>query len=321
MEEVLLRVENLKKYFPLRRGIFSGSQGFVYAVDGVSFELNRGGTLGIVGESGSGKTTLAKAILHLIKPTEGAIYFEGEDIGHLPNEAFRVLRRHMQMIFQDPYGSLDPRMKIAEIVGEGLIIHKIAKGKEWEERVATLLEKVGLSSDVMKRFPHELSGGQRQRIAIARAIALHPKLIIGDEPLSALDVSIQAQVINLLEDLQAELNLSYLIIAHDLSVVEHMCDRVVVMYLGKIVEKAGRKDFYESPRHPYSQSLLNSVPLPDPDLPKRRILLEGDIPSPINPPPGCRFHTRCPERKALCQEQEPDLKNAGDNHWVACHLR
>ena len=321
MDEVLLKVENLKKHFPLQRGFFSGRQGFVYAVDGVSFELKRRETLGIVGESGSGKSTLAKAILQLIQPTAGKVFFEGKDIGQLSHETFRSLRKDMQMIFQDPYGSLNPKMRVGEIVGEGLVIHEMTRRKEREERVKVLLERVGLSADMMKRYPHELSGGQRQRVAVARAIALHPKLVIGDEPLSALDVSIQAQVINLLEDLQEELNLSYLLIAHDLSVVEHMCDRVMVMYLGKIVEKADRREFYQVPLHPYSQSLLSSVPVPDPDIPKNRIILKGDIPSPIHPPPGCRFHTRCPEKKSSCEEQEPVLKETGEGHWVACHLR
>jgi oligopeptide transport system ATP-binding protein len=321
MDEYLLKVENLKKYFPLQKGFLSARRGYVYAVDGVSFELKRGETLGIVGESGSGKSTLAKALLHLIQPTGGAVFWEGTDISHLSYDALRVLRRDMQMIFQDPYGSLDPRMKVGDIVGEGLIIHKMARGKEREERVVALLEKVGLLPDVMKRFPHELSGGQRQRVAIARAIALRPKLVVGDEPLSALDVSIQAQIVNLLEDLQKELHLSYLIISHDLSVIEHMCNKVAVMYLGKIVEEGSREEFYESPLHPYSRSLLASVPVPDPDIPKRRMVLKGDIPSPINPPSGCRFHPRCPEKIDLCQAKEPVPRNKGGSHWVACHVR
>ena len=320
-DELLLKVENLKMYFPLQKGFMSARKGFVYAVDGVSFELKRGETLGIVGESGSGKSTLAKALLHLIEPTEGTVLFEGKDISHLSYEAFRSLRRDMQMIFQDPYGSLDPRMKIGDIVGEGLIIHGLAKGRALEERVIALLERVGLLPDAMKRFPHELSGGQRQRVAVARAVALHPKLVIGDEPLSALDVSIQAQIVNLLEDLQKELHLSYLIISHDLSVIEHMCDKVAVMYLGKIVEEGGREEFYRSPLHPYSQSLLTSVPLLDPDIPKKRVVLSGDIPSPINPPSGCRFHPRCPEKIDLCQNQEPVFRSVGERHRVACHVR
>ena len=320
-DEILLKVENLKKYFPLRKGLLSGRKGYVYAVDGVSFELKRGETLGIVGESGSGKSTLAKALLRLIEPTEGTVLFEGKDISRLPYESFRSLKKDMQMIFQDPYGSLDPRMRVGDIVGEGLIIHGLAKGKDREERVAALLHKVGLLPDVMKRFPHELSGGQRQRVAIGRAIALHPKLVVGDEPLSALDVSIQAQIVNLLQDLQGELNLSYLIISHDLSVIEHMCSQVMVMYLGKVVEEGGRDAFYESPLHPYSQSLLSSVPIPDPDISKRKIILQGDIPSPIHPPAGCRFHPRCPEKVDLCEDQEPILKTKGESHRVACHLR
>jgi oligopeptide transport system ATP-binding protein len=319
--EPLLKVENLKKYFPLGKGFLSAQKGYVYAVDGVSFELDRGETLGIVGESGSGKTTLAKALLHLIRPTGGRVLLEGKDIGQLSAEALRVLRRDMQMIFQDPYGSLDPRMRAGEIVGEGLIIHDVASGREREERVMALLGKVGLLPDVMKSFPHELSGGQRQRVAIARAIALQPKLVIGDEPLSALDVSIQAQIVNLMENLQKELHLSYLIISHDLSVIEHMCNKVAVMYLGKIVEEGSREEFYEFPLHPYSQSLLSLVPVLDPDFPKKRIPLKGDIPSPIDPPPGCRFHPRCPEKADCCQEQEPVLRNRGGRHWVACHAR
>lgn len=320
-DEILLKVENLKKYFPLQKGLLSARKGYVYAVDGVSFELRKGETLGIVGESGSGKSTLAKALLRLIEPTEGTVFFEGKDISRLPYEEFRSLKRDMQMIFQDPYGSLDPRMKVGGIVGEGLIIHGLAKGKEKEERVAALLERVGLLPDVMKRFPHELSGGQRQRVAIGRAIALHPKLVVGDEPLSALDVSIQAQIVNLLEDLQKELNLSYLIISHDLSVIEHMCSQVMVMYLGKIVEEGSRDEFYGLPLHPYSQSLLSSVPIPDPDMKRRKIILQGDIPSPIHPPPGCRFHPRCPEKTGLCEDQEPILESKGESHRVACHLR
>lgn len=321
MEEVLLKVENLKKYFPLRRGMFSKHRTYICAVDGVSFELKEGEILGIVGESGSGKTTLAKAVLRLIEPTEGTIQFEGKDIRCISSQELSSMRRHMQMIFQDPYASLNPRMTIGEIVGEALLIHGIAKGKKLEERVGSLLEKVGLTADGMKRYPHELSGGQRQRVGIARAIGLEPKLIIGDEPLSALDVSIQAQIINLLQDLQAELNLSYILIAHDLSVVEHMCNRVAIMYLGKIVEMTTREVFYESPSHPYSQSLLSAVPVPDPDIPRKPILLKGDIPSPINPPAGCRFHTRCPEKGSLCKEKEPVLRCLDGTTWVACHLR
>jgi oligopeptide transport system ATP-binding protein len=321
MNDTLLKVENLKKHFPLQKGFLSARKGFVYAVDGVSFELARGETLGIVGESGSGKSTLAKAVLHLIHPTEGTVRFDGKDISRLSCEALRALRRDMQMIFQDPYGSLDPRMKIGQIVGEGLIIHGLARGKELEGRVAALLEKVGLLADAMKRFPHELSGGQRQRVAVARAIASHPKLVIGDEPLSALDVSIQAQIINLLEDLQKELNLSYLIISHDLSVIEHMCSKVAVMYLGRIVEEGSREEFYRDPLHPYSQSLLASVPVPDPDIPKKKVALEGDIPSPIHPPSGCHFHPRCPEETDLCRTQAPLLRSISGSRRVACHMR
>jgi oligopeptide transport system ATP-binding protein len=318
---VLLRVENLKKYFPVRHGLFSKHGDYVYAVDGVSLELRKGEILGIVGESGSGKTTLGKAVLRLIEPTDGTILFEGKDVRSASQVELNLLRRQMQMIFQDPYASLNPRMTNGAIIGEGLFVHGFAKGHELEETVTYLLEKVGLAADISKRYPHELSGGQRQRVGIARAISMKPRLVVGDEPLSALDVSIQAQVINLLLDLQAELDLSYILIAHDLSVVEHMCDRVAIMYLGKIVEMADRDTFYELPLHPYSQSLLGAVPVPDPDIPRNRVLLKGDIPSPIHPPPGCRFHTRCPEKKDICQEQEPVLRNKGKATWVACHLR
>ena len=319
--DILLKVNNLKKYFPLGKGLLSNRRGHVHAVDDVSFSVKSGETLGIVGESGSGKSTLGKALLRLIEPTAGAIFFAGKDITHLPYREFRSLKRDMQMIFQDPYGSLNPRMKVGEIVGEGLIIHNRAKGKARNEQVAALLRKVGLLPDVMKRFPHELSGGQRQRVAIGRAIALHPKLVVGDEPVSALDVSIQAQIVNLLEDLQEELNLSYVIISHDLSVVEHMCDNVLVMYLGKVVEEGSRDEFYASPLHPYSQFLLSSVPVPDPDIARQKLILQGDIPSPIHPPPGCRFHPRCPEKIKRCESEEPVLKKSSRGHRVACHLR
>jgi oligopeptide transport system ATP-binding protein len=319
MAQPLLQVKNLKKYFPIKGGILSKTVGHVQAVDDISFDLYPGETVGLVGESGCGKSTAAQTILRLIEPTGGEVFFEGQDILKLGKKPMRALRRQMQIIFQDPYASLNPRMTVASIVGEPLEIHKIAKGRAKEERVANILEKVGLRPEHMRRYPHEFSGGQRQRIGIARALALNPKLIIGDEPVSALDVSIQAQVINLLEDLQREFNLTYLIIAHDLSVVEHISDRVAVMYLGKIVELATDRELYENPSHPYTEALLSAVPRPDPSIKKQRIILPGDVPSPINPPSGCRFHTRCLYAKADCKTVEPPLQDIGDGHYVACH--
>jgi oligopeptide transport system ATP-binding protein len=319
MAQPLLEVRNLKKYFPIKGGIFSKTIGHVQAVDGISFSLFPGETVGLVGESGCGKSTAARAILRLIEPSAGEVIFEGQDILQLGKKPMRSLRRQMQIIFQDPYASLNPRMTVASIVGEPLEIHKIAKGREKEEKVANILEKVGLRPEHMRRYPHEFSGGQRQRIGIARALALNPKLIIGDEPVSALDVSIQAQVINLLEDLQQEFNLTYLIIAHDLSVVEHISDRVAVMYLGKIVEMSTDRELYQNPSHPYTEALLSAVPRPDPTIKKQRIILPGDVPSPINPPSGCRFHTRCLYAKADCKTVEPQLQDIGGGHYVACH--
>jgi len=320
-EAPLLEVKHLKKYFPIKGGVFSKTIGYVYAVDDVNFTLARGETLGLVGESGCGKSTTGRAILRLIEPTDGELYFEGEDITKLEKSAMRALRREMQIIFQDPYASLNPRMTVGSIIGEPLEIHKIARGSEKEERVASLLQKVGLRAEDMRKYPHEFSGGQRQRIGIARALALNPKLIVCDEPVSALDVSIQAQVINLLEDLQAEFSLSYLFIAHNLNVVEHISNRVAVMYLGQIVELASDEDLYKDPQHPYTEALLSAVPIPDPTIKKKRIILEGDVPSPINPPKGCHFHTRCMYKEKICEEVEPEFKDIGGGHWVACHFR
>ena len=320
-ETPLLEVKHLKKHFPIKGGVFSKTIGYVYAVDDINFTLEKGETLGLVGESGCGKSTTGRTILRLIEPTNNAINFEGHDITNLDKSAMRALRREMQIIFQDPYASLNPRMTVGSIIGEPLEIHKIAKGSEKEERVASLLQKVGLRAEDMRKYPHEFSGGQRQRIGIARALALNPKLIVCDEPVSALDVSIQAQVINLLEDLQAEFGLSYLFIAHNLNVVEHISDRVAVMYLGQIVELASDEELYKNPQHPYTEALLSAVPIPDPTVKKKRIILEGDVPSPINPPKGCHFHTRCMYKDKICEEVEPEFKDIGGGHWVACHFR
>lgn len=320
MTENLLEVKNLVKYFPVRGGVFSRVKNYVKAVDGISFAVKPGETLGLVGESGCGKSTAGRSILRLIEPTSGEINFEGENILELSNEELRKRRREMQIIFQDPYASLNPRMTIGSIVGEPLTIHKVAKGQEKKDRVEQLLHRVGLRPEHIRRYPHEFSGGQRQRIGLARALALNPKLIIGDEPVSALDVSIQAQVINLLEDLQNELGLAYVMIAHDLAVVQHVSDRIAVMYLGKIVELAEADELISSPKHPYTEALLSAVPVPDPTVKTNRILLKGDVPSPVDPPSGCRFHTRCPYKEDLCTQEEPSMLEMSPGHTVACHF-
>ena len=323
MTEPLLRVNDLVKHFSIKGGVFSREVDRVHAVDGVSFDLKAGETLGVVGESGCGKSTTGRCILRLIEPTSGEIWFEGKDVTAMGTRELTALRLDMQIIFQDPYASLNPRMTVGAIIGEALIIHKLANTRqEFEDRIADLLETVGLNADHMRRFPHEFSGGQRQRIGIARALAVSPKLIVCDEPVSALDVSIQAQVVNLLEDLQEKFSLTYMFIAHDLSVVEHISDRVAVMYLGRIVEIASSVDLYSNPLHPYTEALLSAVPIPDPTLKRQRIRLQGDVPSPINPPSGCHFHTRCPIRQLpLCSTESPPLKEGPAGHWVSCHFR
>lgn len=316
----LLEVNDLKVHFPITKGILSRTSGYVYAVDGVSFELGAGETLGIVGESGCGKTTTGLAILRLIEPTDGQVIFQGIDIARNTKQERLKLRREMQIIFQDPYSSLNPRMTLNRTLSDPMKIHGLYNGSERQDRVAYLLKKVGLTPEQGRRYPHEFSGGQRQRIGVARALALNPQVIIGDEPVSALDVSIQAQIINLLIDLQDEFNLSYIIISHDLAVVEYICDKIAVMYLGKIVEMSDYRDIYISPGHPYTQALLSAVPVPDLNAKSDRVILGGDVPSPINPPSGCRFHPRCPKCMDICPQEEPQLKNLGEDHWVACHL-
>jgi oligopeptide transport system ATP-binding protein len=320
---VLVRVEHLKKYFPITRGIvFSRHIGDVKAVDDVSFDIYQGETLGLVGESGCGKTTTGRAIIQLYRPTAGHVYYEGQDLAQMRGRELRSMRRKMQIIFQDPYASLNPRLTVGAIIGEPLEIHKAAQGKALRERVEELLHLVGLNPYFINRYPHEFSGGQRQRIGIARALALEPEFIVCDEPISALDVSIQAQIVNLLEELQERLGLTYLFIAHDLSMVRHISDRVAVMYLGKVVELADRNTLYTDPLHPYTQALLSAVPIPDPvvEEKRQRIILEGDVPSPANPPPGCNFNTRCPVAMDICSEADPEFIEIEKGHFCACHL-
>ena len=320
---VLLRVENLVKHFPIEQGIILQKQtGSVHAVDGITFDVYQGETLGLVGESGCGKSTTGRTILQIFRPTSGSVIFDGVDLVNLKGRELRPMRRKMQMIFQDPYPSLNPRMTVGEIVGEPLIIHNVARGSEIEDRVASLLGIVGLNPSFANRYPHEFSGGQRQRVGVARALALQPSFIVCDEPISALDVSIQAQVVNLLEDLQKQFNLTYLFIAHDLSMVRHISARVAVMYLGVIVELADRDELYLEPLHPYTQALLSAAPIPDPiaDARRERVILEGDVPSPVNPPSGCRFRTRCPIAEAICAEWQPDFREMKPGHFVACHF-
>jgi oligopeptide transport system ATP-binding protein len=322
--EVLIQVENLKKHFPIMRGVFRRQVGAVQAVDGVTFNIYQGETLGLVGESGCGKSTTGRVVLQLLEPTDGTVEYKGRDLTTLSKSEMRRMRRHMQMIFQDPYASLNPRMTVGNIIGEPLKIQKIGNADERKKRVQELLQVVGLNPYFINRYPHEFSGGQRQRIGVARALATNPEFIVADEPISALDVSVQAQVVNLLGDLRDELGLTYLFIAHDLSMVRHISDRVAVMYLGRIVELGETNDVYEHPLHPYTQALLSAIPMPDPDAEaeRKRIILEGDVPSPAHPPSGCRFHPRCGYATDICKEEDPENRNFGAGeipHWVACH--
>lgn len=321
MSKAILVAKNLTKHYPLKTSGFSRRQGVVLAVDGVSLEIQRVEVFGLVGESGCGKSTLGRVLLRLEEPTSGRVFFQGEDLNSFEADRLKQFRREATIIYQDPYSALDPRQKIGRLIEEPLVIHRMGDARERRERVVSLLKVVGLLPEHAQRYPHEFSGGQRQRIVIARALALQPRLIIADEPVSALDVSIQAQVINLLKELQAQFGLTYLFISHDLSVVEYIADRVGVMYLGKIVELAPKRDFYKRPIHPYSLALLSAAPVPDPTFEKLRIILKGDVPSPVDPPSGCHFHPRCPERQSICSTQVPVLKELSPGHWVSCHLR
>jgi len=318
--QTLLEVNDLKKHFPIRGGVLGRTVGYVYAVDGVSFKIGKGETMGLVGESGCGKTTVGRCILRLIETTAGEIRFEGLDITKIDDRQMAKLRPKMQIVFQDPYASLNPRMTIKDIVGEPMLVNRIARGLELRRRVLELLLMVGLTEDHMNRFPHEFSGGQRQRIGVARALALNPEFIVLDEPTSSLDVSVQAQTLNMLQDLQKKLDLTYLFISHNLSVIKHMSDRIAVMYLGKIVEIASKAELFRSQLHPYTQALFAAIPIPDPEISRERIVLGGDVPSPVNPPSGCRFHPRCPKMIPICKEEEPQLIEIGRDHYVACHL-
>lgn len=318
--EKLLEVKNLKKYFPVKSGLFSKTVNYVKAVDDISFDIYKGETLGLVGESGCGKSTTGRMLVNLLQPSGGEVIFEGINLSKLKKSEQRSYCKDIQIIFQDPYASLNPRMKIGDIIAEPMKVNKIIESSQIEKRVLELLNYVGLASYHKDRFPHEFSGGQRQRVGIARALALNPKLIVCDEPVSALDVSIQAQVLNLLDDLQKEFNLTYLFIAHGLNVVKHVSSRVGVMYLGKMVELADKKSLYGNPKHPYTQALISAIPVPDPKVKKERIILEGDVPSPLNPPEGCRFHTRCPKCMDICRHEEPKMIHLSENHIVSCHL-
>lgn len=321
MSKVLLEVKNLKKYFPVKAGFFKKTVGHVKAVDDVSFTLNEGETLGLVGESGCGKSTTGRAILRLHEPTAGEVYYKDKNIIHASRKEMVDLRKELQIIFQDPYSSLNPRMTVGQIVGEALVAHNLfKKGKELQDEVMRIVEICGLAPYHINRYPHQFSGGQRQRIGIARALALNPSFIVADEPVSALDVSIQSQIINLMMDLQKQMGLSYLFISHDLSVVKHISDRIGVMYLGSLVELANKKDIYENPKHPYTQTLLSAIPVPDPKAKKKTMIVQGEIPSNVNPPSGCKFHTRCPYAKPICKEQVPEFRMLDDGHYVACHV-
>lgn len=317
--DIILKVENLKKYFPIKGGFFGKTVSNVRAVDDVSLEIKRGETLGIVGESGCGKSTTGRTILQLLKPTSGNVYFNGQKINKMNKSQLRSIRPKMQLIFQDPYSSLNPRMTVGQIIGEALLDHGMVKKEEMRSRVLEVMDMCGLAEYQIDRFPHEFSGGQRQRIGIARALALNPEFIVADEPVSALDVSIQAQIINLLAKLQKEKGFTYMFISHDLSVVEHICDRVGVMYLGSMVELADKDELFENPLHPYTKALLSAIPIPDPTAKRNRIILIGDIPSPANPPSGCKFHTRCPYATEICSKENPEYRELEKNHFVACH--